>query len=158
MREIRLLVARGLHAQAGLACHFHRGDFGVEPWLDVCGQRLRYVSQGFFIDRQTQGFAAGRDAKPQIALPVFVEHGHERNQALLEFGQAGFEFDGFGFDLGPCDGRGPSAVLGREVMRNVFGLVGREQGRSAWGRGNVSAKTLIVMVLIIEIVRKCGSL
>ena len=50
-----------------------------------------------------------------------------------------------------------ASVLEREVMRDVFGLVGSEQGRSARGRGNESEKTLIVMVLIFEIVRKCGS-
>ena len=107
------------------------------------GQRLRHVAQGFFIDRQTHKFSAGRDAKPQIGLPVFVEHGHERNQALLEFGQAGFEFNGFGFDLRPCVGHGPAAgVLQREVMRDVLGLVGREQGRSGRGRGSESKTDL----------------
>ena len=106
------------------------------------GQRLRHVAQGFFIDRQARGFSAGSNAKPQIAVPVFVEHGHERDQALLEFGQAGFEFNGFGFDLRPCVGHGPAAMLQREVVRDVFGVVGCEQGRSAGGRESESKTDL----------------
>ena len=97
VREIRLLVTCGLHTQAGFARHVDRGDFGVKPRLDVRSQCLRYVAQGFLVGHEARWFAAGGDAKPQIGLPVFVEHGHERDQALLEFGQAGFEFDGFGF-------------------------------------------------------------
>ena len=81
---------------------------------------------------------------------MFVEHGQERNQALLEFGQAGFEFDGFGLTMGPRHGHGPTAVLQREVMRDVFGLVGREQSRSARGRGNGSKMTHIVTFIFID--------
>jgi hypothetical protein len=102
VREIRLLVACGLHAQAGFSCQVHQGDFGVNPWLNVRGKGLRHIAQGFLIGHQAHGLAAGRNAKPQIGLPVFVEHGYERDQALLEFGQAGFEFDGFRFVRGQC--------------------------------------------------------
>jgi hypothetical protein len=42
--------------------------------------------------------------------------------------------------MGPRHGHGTTAVLQREVMRDVFGLVGREQGRSARGRGIESKK------------------
>ena len=115
----------------------------------VCGQRLRHVAQCFVGDRHAHGFSAGGNAKPQIGLPVFVEHGHQRYQALLEFGQAGFEFNGFGFAMGPSNGQGAAPLLGREVMRYVFGLVGREQGRSARGRRNESKRTHIVMVLVL---------
>ena len=65
--------------------------------------------------------------------------------ALLELCQAGFKFNGFGFDLGPCDGHGGTPVLGRLFVRYVFGLVGREQGKSARGRRYESKKIHIVM-------------
>lgn len=61
-----------------------------------------------------------------------------------------YPFNGFGFDLRPYASHGPAPLLCREVMRDVFGLVGREQGRSAQGRGNESKKTYIVTVIVIE--------
>ena len=51
--------------------------------------------------------------------------------------------------LGLSAGQGAAPVLGREVMRCVLGLVGREQGRSARGRRNESKKTHIVIVLVL---------
>ena len=84
-------------------------------WLSAAsfiGLTRLLLSDGFVGDGQARHLAAGRNAKPQVALPVFVEHGRQRNQALLEFGKAGFEFDGFGFGLRPLARIGRTARAG----------------------------------------------